>query len=127
MLLAKSVHGRLNARRLAYVADRFQSPFDGERLAALEAAGRMLAAAGLSWRDLIDRAAEAQNDDDAGEPVGAHHQDAAELLRHAGDELTTWERSFLRGCIGFPKLSDKQQRTLAEIARKVAAMHGADA
>ena len=87
----------------------------------------MLAAAGVSWRDLIDRAAEAHNDDDAGEPVEAHHQDAAELLRHAGEVLTAWERAFLRGCLDFPRLSDKQQRTLAEIRRKVEAMHGANA
>ena len=124
----RKVHGRLDARRLALVADRFQSSFDGERLAAFDAAGRMLAAAGWSWRELIDRAVEAGNDDDAGEPVEAHHHQAvAELLRHDGELLTPWEHGFLRGLQGFRTLSEKQRDTLAEIQRKVEALHGADA
>ena len=125
---------RLDRRRLALVADRFGSSYDGERLAALEAAGRILAAGGATWRSLID----GQGDDhastsrvggvDEGEPVAAHHhQDVAELLRHAGELLTPWEHGFLRGLQGFRTLSEKQRDTLAEIQRKVEAMHGADA
>ena len=129
------VNAQLDRRRLCLVLDRLESPHDGEKLAAIAAAGRILRAGGSTWRDLLtglegdDHASTSRVDDvDDGEPVAAqHHQDAAELLRHAGDELTAWERSFLRGCIGFPRLSEKQRRTLAEIRRKVAAMHGADA
>jgi hypothetical protein len=118
----KTVHGRLDARRLALVADRFQSSFDGERLAAFDAAGRMLAAAGWSWRELIDRAVEAGNDDDAGEPVEAHHHQAvAELLRHAGELLTAWERRFLTDLLAFRALSEKQRLILDRIRDKVAA------
>ena len=121
------VDGRLDRRRLALVAARFESPHDGERIAALEAAGRLLAAAGVSWRELIDGAAEAR--DDEGEPVGAphHHQIVAELLAHAAALLTPWEHGFLRGLRGFTTLSEKQRASLAEIQRKAELAHGADA
>ena len=113
----------LDRRRLALVAARFQSPHDGERLAALEAASRLLSAGGASWADLIDGATRASSEAIPGERREASHQQVAEALaRDAGDNLTAWERSFLTGCIGFPRLSDKQQRTLAEIQRKVEAM-----
>ena len=112
---------RLDRRRLALVADRFESPFDGERLAALEAAGRMLAAAGASWRDLIDGAIEADDTDD-GEPVEApiHAHDVAAMLQHpAAKYLSPWEQRFLRGCMSFRALSPKQRTMLAEIAGKL--------
>lgn len=113
------VDGRLDRRRLALVADRFESPFDGERLAALEAAGRMLAAGGLSWRDLIGGPAEA---DDEGEPVEApHHAVADQLARAGADILTPWELRFLAGLLTFRTLSEKQRRLLAEIQGKVGA------
>ena len=119
---------RLDARRLCLVLDRLESPHDGEKLAAIAAAGRILRAGGSTWRDLLtgvggdDHASTSRVDDvDDGEPVAAqHHQDAAELL-------TAWEHGFLRGLQGFRTLSEKQRDTLAEIRRKVAAMHGADA
>lgn len=118
----RKVHGRLDARRLALVADRFQSSFDGERLAAFDAAGRMLAAAGWSWRELIDRAVEAGNDDDAGEPVAApHFHQVRELMLEGRYVLTSWERQFLTGLLAFRALSEKQRRTLDEIGRKVEA------
>lgn len=111
---------RLDARRLALVTDRFGSPHDGERLAALEAAGRILAAGGVSWRELIG-AVQADDTDD-GEPVEAHHyHQVRELLLEGRYIVTPWERQFLTGLLGFRTLSDKQQRTLEEIARKVEA------
>jgi len=112
---------RLDARRLALVTDRFGSPHDGERLAALEAAGRILAAGGVSWRELIDGAAlQADDDTDDGEPVEAHHyHQVRELLIEGRHCLTQWERQFLTGLLSFRALSGKQQRTLEEIGRKV--------
>ena len=82
----------------------------------------MLAAAGLSWRELIDRAVEAQNDDDAGEPVEApHFHQVRELMLEGRYVLTSWERQFLTGLLAFRTLSEKQRRTLDEISRKVEA------
>ena len=112
---------RLDARRLALVTDRFGSSHDGERLAALEAAGRILAAGGLSWRELIE-AVKADNDTDDGEPVEAHHyHQVRELLLEGRYVLTPWERQFLTGLLAFRALSGKQRRTLDEISRKVEA------
>lgn len=114
----RKVDRRLDRRRLALVADRFQSPHDGERLAALDAAARILAAGGLSWRELIDGAPEADTDD--GEPVEAHHQ-IRELLIEGRYFLTPWEQRFLTGLLSFRTLSERQQRTLASITAKVEA------
>lgn len=110
---------RLDARRLALVCDRFDSSHDGERLAALEAAGRILAAGGLSWRELIG-AVEADDNTDDGEPVEAHHyHQVRELLLEGQYVVTPWERQFLTGLLSFRALSGKQRRTLDEISRKV--------
>lgn len=122
---------RLDARRLALVTDRFTSPHDGERLAALEAAGRILAAGGATWRSLIegqgddDHASTTQrvdDDVDDGEPVAApHFHQVRELMLEGRYALTSWERQFLTGLLAFRTLSEKQRRTLDEIGRKVEA------
>lgn len=116
------VPGRqLDRRRLALVAARFQSPYDGERLAALEAFGRLLDAGGASWSDLLAPL----NAAGEGEVAQAKGRDrspqelAADLAREAGDALMEWERRFLDGCTTFRQLSPKQLDTLAEIRRKV--------
>lgn len=120
--------GRLDRRRLALVAARFQSPHDGERLAALEAFGRILAAGGTTWADLIDGPAEQQPaaEADTGEgrdpPDPTDHRAVAETLaREAGDALTAWEKTFLRGIARYASLSPKQQRMLADLQAKAAA------
>jgi hypothetical protein len=121
------VSARLDRRRLALVAARFASPHDGERLAALEAAGRILAAGGLSWRELIDGAAEAH--DDQGEPVAAppHHEIATALARSGDGVLTAWELRFLRGLLTFRTLSPKQRAMLDGIKAKLEASAWCDA
>ena len=119
----RPVHGQLDRRRLALVVALFESPHDGERLAALEAAGRLLAAGKVSWRDLIDRAAKptttADDDEDLGEPIGPHKVVAADLLRRFSGRLTPGERTFLGGLRAFRKLSAKQRGVLDNIRRKV--------
>lgn len=116
---------RLDRRRLAQVAALFTSPHDGERLAALAAADRILAAGGASWRDLIDavgneRKSDHRFDADDGETVEAeHHRVVRTLQQRGGPYLTTWERNFLRGLLAFNKLSAKQRTILDGIRRKV--------
>ena len=118
----RPVHARLDRRRLALVVALFESPHDGERIAALEAAGRLLAAGRVSWRDLIDRAEKPtttdDDDEDLGEPIGPHKVVAADLLRRFSGRLTPWERTFLRGLRAFSKLSAKQRGVLDNIRRK---------
>ena len=118
----RPVHGQLDRRRLRLVVELFASPLDGERLAALEAAGRLLAAGKVSWRDLIDRAEKpttTDDDEDLGEPIGPHKVVAADLLRRFSGRLTPWERTFLGGLRAFSKLSAKQRGVLDNIRRKV--------
>lgn len=116
---------QLDRRRLALVADRFDSAYVGERLAALEAAGRLLAAGGATWRDLIDGVTNGQKPDhrsgaDNGETVSAaHHLTVNALLEFGGSLLTAWERNFLRGLLAFSKLTPKQRGVLEGIRRKV--------
>lgn len=116
--------GRLDRRRLALVVARFKSPFDGERLAAIEAATRLLNAGGATWADLIDGPKQAHTDIGEGRAPSYYQQLAADLAREAGDVLTEWERRFLDGCATFRALSPKQVETLADIRRKVDAMNG---
>lgn len=122
---------RLDARRLGLVLDRLESPFDGEKLAAIAAAGRILRAGGSTWRDLLagldgnDHASTTQrvdDDVDDGEPVAApHFHQVRELMLEGRYVLTSWERQFLTGLLAFRSLSEKQRRTLDEIGRKVEA------
>jgi len=122
----RAVHsGQLDRRRLALVAARFDSAYDGERLAALEAAGRLLAAGGSTWRDLIDgvtsgQKADHRSDADNGETVSAQHRLTVHvLLEFGGSLLTAWETNFLGGLRAFSKLSAKQRGVLDGIRRKV--------
>ena len=119
------VSGRLDRRRLALVAARFQSPFDGERLAALDAFGRLLRAGGATWQDIIgdDTPAAAQDvgGDDANGAVIPHVAEARELLRRGAGLLTTWEGKFLVGLQAYPVLSTKQRQMLDGIRRKLVA------
>jgi hypothetical protein len=112
---------RLDARRLALVTDRFASPHDGERLAALDAAGRILAAGGATWRTLLDGQGDGHGVDD-GEPREAptHATTIGAMMRRPGAAaLTEWERGFLTGCQRFDTLSRKQADMLAEVFAKI--------
>ena len=119
----------LDRRRLALVTDRFQSSHDGERLAALEAAGRILAAGGATWRTLIDGLPEKASPDpgdvagdDDGGPVTAppHVKTITAMMRRPGvAALSEWERGFLRGCLRFDTLSKKQRDMLGEVFAKI--------
>lgn len=119
------VSGQLDRRRLALIAARFGSPYDGERLAALEAFGRLLDAGGTTWGDLIGAPAEQQPAADAdtgeGRDPSDHRTLAETLAREAGDALTAWEKTFLRGIARYASLSPKQQRMLADLQAKAAA------
>jgi len=125
------VSGRLDRRRLALVAARFQSPFDGERLAALDAFGRLLRAGGTSWQDFVSGASPPQPDqgaesDDA--PAAPSHVEAARTFaRRGAGVLTAWEKQFLHGLQAYSTLSPKQARMLAEIERKVSVFADAEA
>lgn len=112
---------QLDRRRLALVAARFQSPHDGERLAALEAFGRLLDAGATTWADLIGGPVEqSQADQSEGRDTPPHRTVAETLAREAGEALTAWERSFLRGIARYDRLSDKQRQMLADLQAKAA-------
>lgn len=123
------MNGRLDRRRLALVAARFQSPFDGEKLAALDAFGRLLRAGGATWQDIIgaDTQAAAQDagadvgGDDASGPVIPHVAEARELLRRGAGLLTPWEGKFLVGLQAYATISAKQRAMLDGIRRKLVA------
>lgn len=131
---------RLDRRRLALVTDRFRSPYDGERLAALEAAYRLLESSGTTWRDIIEAPAEptkptkrkapkgrrgegATHSSDhakAGQAGADHAKLARSLLDRHADLLTPWEVSFLNGIMDYDRLSPKQDRHLSNILNKCA-------
>jgi hypothetical protein len=105
------VERQLDRRLLVLVAARFQSPFDGEKLAALEAFDRLLQSAGASWSDLIDATPE--------QPAPA----AAKTKGRGGDDPKSLGcEALARLVVGIAtqrRLSPKQQRMMADIGRKV--------
>lgn len=127
---------RLNRQRLVAIANLFSSPHDGERAATAAAFLRALEAAGSSPEDLLlgeagpapepvkpkakpqgaaDHASEAAHTD------AADHKHYAEaLLARASDVLSPFEKSFLRGVVGYTYLSEKQKLVLDQIATKAA-------
>ena len=119
---------QLDRRRLALVAARFQSPFDGEKLAALEAFRRVLEAGGATWSDLIAEPkpaggqGTAQGEGRQRTPPKDPQDIALDLARTAGGVLTAWELDFLKSVAGFRALSDKQIATLTSIRAKVERM-----
>ena len=99
--------------RLVKTVALFRSPVDGERLAALAAADRILSAAGLTLADLI-RQREIKR-----EPLySTWRATCAELMKRSGD-LRPWERKFVADLPAFPRISTKQRYILSEIADRV--------
>lgn len=107
-----------NARRFAQLVALLDSHAEGEAHAALAAANRMLGRCGMAWRDIA-------------EPMGtilaaaspempAHALEAQRILALGLGQLTAWEAAFLRGIVGFRRLTAKQRTTLDELAAKVA-------
>jgi len=104
--------------RLIKTVALFNSPVDGERLAALAAADRILAAAGLTWADLVKQR-EAKR-----EPLfSTWRTTCAELLKRPGD-LRAWEKKFVADLPAFPRISTKQRYCLATIADRVLKREG---
>ncbi len=98
------------------LAEGASNPADGERLAALAAAERLLSKHGLRLRDLVSPETERSRPDPASLPKWRLLVD--ECLRHPGS-LRPWEGNFLRGLRGFPKISPKQIATLRGIAERI--------
>lgn len=117
----------LDRRRLRHVVALFDSPQDGEKLAALAAAGRLLAAANTSWPELIEGLAPPAPDfktcEQAESPSASrdHHAIIAELARGELEPLTAWELDFISSARAFRRLSPKQWGILDQIVAKVAA------
>jgi hypothetical protein len=102
-------------RRLGLIVARLASPHDGERLAALEAADRVLASHGLGLRELLAGALE------RGDRPLPRDAEARELLRRLLErehQLDDWSRRFVRGAASFKRLSERQLAKLAEIAQR---------
>ena len=83
-----------------------------------------MAAGGTTWADLIDGPAEqqpaAEADIGEGRDPSDHRTIAETLAREAGDALTAWEKSFLRGIARYARLSEKQRQMLADLQAKAA-------
>lgn len=96
------------AQKLQLVVALLDSPVEGERLAALAAASRLLAKSGRRWADLFPTPP----------PTGDHVRRADDLLQ-LDELLTDFERNFAVGIRSYRRLSAKQSRLLAEIERAV--------
>jgi hypothetical protein len=85
----------------------------GERVAAAEAAHRLVTQRGLTWSAVIERAPVKR------EPGhGTWRRTCAELIQRPHD-LRPWERKFVADLPAFPRISTKQRYILKEIADRV--------
>jgi hypothetical protein len=115
------------ANRLAKVLGMLGSDHDGEIAAAGRRANAMIKGAGLTWGDVIARAApksEPQQQSRAPRRWRrpASPSDAAALCLQWRDEvLTDWEADFCRSLVGRYRISPKQTVVIERIARKVEA------
>jgi hypothetical protein len=113
--------------KLVKILDLTGSDVEGEALAALTAARRILTANGLTWSDVIappsspepEEQDDADDTDDADDSAGVSIPDAIDYcLSFDPPALTDWERSFLLSLRGFETISDKQYTILCRIVAK---------
>jgi hypothetical protein len=90
------------------------SPVAGEKLAALAAANRILAAAGLTWEALLQPPPVVRESQSS-----IWRQTCRDLLEHHSGSLRPWELGFVRGLPAFPRISTKQRYVLGEIVERV--------
>jgi hypothetical protein len=90
-----------------------ESPVAGERDAAGLAACRILAAAGLTWADLV------KPRDVVREPQYGIWRETCRRLMARPNDLRPWEVKFVSSMPAFPRISTKQRWILDEIARRV--------
>lgn len=87
---------------------------EGERLAAVHHATRLLQRHGLRWSEVLSLPQPPKR-----EPLfSTWRQTCAELAQRPGD-LRPWERKFVADLPGFPRISTKQRYCLATIAERV--------
>ena len=105
------------AKRLA-LAEGAANPHDGERIAALNAAERLLASEGLRLRDLVAPLAELHQAPSAHAPPFPWRS-VLWACRQRSADLPKWEREFLESLARFPKISDRQLEVLRAIAESL--------
>ena len=128
----------LDRRRLVMVVRLLDSPHDGEKLAAIAAAKRLLDAAGMSWAELVEREPEppirqSANPSDHGtrddcawrnlldEISGRNHA----LLDRGIGCMTPWEIDFVESLYErWSPPTPKQSAILDRIKAKIIAMGG---
>ena len=104
------------ADAFAYAAQSLDAPDRAERHRALTKANRLLARAGLRWRDVIRAPAKRRE-----------HVELCIALLKRGELLTDWEVEFLKGLLAFARLTAKQIDLLNELVLKVRGLDAARA
>lgn len=105
-----------DTQKLAKLLGMLGSAHDGEILAAARKAHQLVNRNGVAWSDVIG----APGPERDAAPIIEHHGIVLDLLKHV-EQLTDFERRFLRGTLAFQKLTDKQAVTLETIKAKIAA------
>jgi Protein of unknown function (DUF2786) len=101
--------------KMLEVALRTTTP-EGERAAATARASALLDRHGLRWGDV---ARQMQAEPVHREPLRGTWRTVCARLLERQDELSQWERGFVRDLPRFRRLSTKQRYCLNEIARRV--------
>lgn len=103
--------------RLAHILGLLGSDHQGERDAAALAADRLVRGRGLEWSQLLAPKPAAP----LPPPASGNVEADLRVCRTYARLLNEWERGFLRGLKPGRALSEKQQRILSGMARKVRA------
>lgn len=105
-----------DTQKLAKLLGMLGSAHDGEALNAARKAHQLVIRHGASWSDVVG--APGPGRDTA--LIIEHHGIVLDLLKYV-EQLTDFERRFLRGTLAFQKLTDKQAVTLETIKAKIVA------
>jgi hypothetical protein len=106
-----------DTQRLSKLLGMLDSPFEGERQAAVAAASRLLEMRGMRWCEVLTRVAPRPPQR---QPRPGHWRSACMRLLERRWDLRPWELSFVQSISHADLLTPKQHKCLREIERRLA-------
>lgn len=115
-----------DTRKLTAIVARLSSPFDGERLAAIAAAEKLIVRYNLRWQDIIGmRPADSKSPKirtsapDFTEMDSDDANELAERCFRSGKRFNTWTLEFLESAMSWTFVTPAREAKLREIAERL--------
>jgi hypothetical protein len=106
--------------RLAKMLALLDSPFDGERLAAVASATKLLERRGVRWCQILDHMCQPPPRPPQRQPRPVHWRLTCLRLLERVHDLKPWEANFVRDIVRGNTLTTRQHSCLREMERRVA-------